>query len=128
VELLGSLLPILAIFAIFYLLIIRPAKRRQQSVDRMQSTVAVGTEVATSGGLFGTIVSEEGDDRLRLEIAPGVVVTIARRAVAGVVEDAPAVEEDSPEELSESADHAVDERVDGPVAESGDEPGDDHRA
>jgi preprotein translocase subunit YajC len=105
--------PILAIFLIFWLLIIRPAKRRQQETDRMQSSVGVGTEVATSGGLFGTVVEERGDDRLGIEIAPGVVVTVARRAVAGVVQQAPA---DADSGSTEAA------------PDTTDEPGDDHRA
>lgn len=116
-ELLGSLLPIIAIFAIFYLLIIRPAKKRQQDVARMQREVTVGTEVATSGGIFGTVVREVGDDKVALEVAPGVVVTVARQAVAGVVAAAP---ETDP---SGSTDVASDVSAD-----PADERGDDDRA
>ena len=43
-----------------------------------------GDQVVTVGGIYGTIVALDGDE-VRLEIAPDVVVRVARRAVAGRV-------------------------------------------
>ncbi len=85
-EALASLLPIVGIFLIFWLLIIRPAQRRQKKLQGVQRELAVGDRVITGAGFFGTVVRVE-DDRLGLEIAEGVVMTVARQAVVGTVDD-----------------------------------------
>lgn len=79
---LAALLPVLGIFAVFWLLIILPARRRQKTVAQMQSQLAVGDRVVTSGGIFGTI-ARVSDDRVGLEVSPGVVVDVARGALVG---------------------------------------------
>jgi preprotein translocase subunit YajC len=86
---------ILFLLAALWLLLIRPAQRRQKAQQQLLSAVAVGDEIVTAGGLYGTVTALEDDD-LRLEIAPGVEVRVARRAVAGVIPDE---EEEEPEEL-----------------------------
>ena len=63
-----SLLPILGIFLVFWLLIIRPAQRRQKALREVQRQISVGDRVITGSGIFGTIASEDGD-RFGLEIA-----------------------------------------------------------
>ena len=75
-----SLLPLVAIALLFWLLIIRPASKRQKDQARMQSAISVGEQVMLTSGIFGT-VTELDDDRLSVEIAPGVVVRVARGAV-----------------------------------------------
>lgn len=90
-----SLLPILAIAAIFWLLIIRPASRQRKQVAELQSALAVGDDVMLTSGIFGTIVGS-ADEELQLEIAPGVVIRIVRGAVASVRRDAEAAEADAP--------------------------------
>ena len=52
----------------------------------MQDSVELGDEVITAGGIHA-IVKEVDDDRLQVEIAPGVVVTLDRRAVAAVARE-----------------------------------------
>ena len=81
---LASLLPLVAIALLFWLLIIRPASRRQKDQARMQSALNLGDRVMLTSGIFGT-VTELADDRLEVEIAPGVVVTVARGAIGSVV-------------------------------------------
>ena len=78
-----ALLPIVAIFAIFWLLVIRPAQRRQREVRAIQAELAVGDKVITQGGIFGTISTVE-EDRLGIQVADGVVITIARPAIVAV--------------------------------------------
>ena len=80
-----SLLPLVAIALLFWLLIIRPASKRQKDQARMQSAVTVGEQVMLTSGIFGT-VTELTDDGLLLEIAPGVVVRVARGAVGSIVQ------------------------------------------
>jgi preprotein translocase subunit YajC len=83
VQDLVTFLPIVGIFAIFWLLVIRPAQRRQRTVRELQAELAIGDKVITQGGIFGTISRVE-DDRLGVEIADGVVITIARPAIVAV--------------------------------------------
>jgi preprotein translocase subunit YajC len=97
---------ILLLLAAFWLLLIRPAQRRQKQQQALVSEVEVGDEIVTAGGLYGT-VTELGDDEVRVEIAPGLEVRLARRAIAGVMTEP---EEDDEEESAEEepADSAID--------------------
>ena len=87
---------IVILFALFWLLLIRPQRRRQAEQNALIRNVEVGDEIVTAGGLFGH-VQGVADDELLVEIAPGTNVRIARRAVAGIV--GPEDEEDEEEEL-----------------------------
>ena len=90
---LGAFLPIVLIILAFWLLAIRPARKRQQEAQRVQSSLAIGERVMLTSGIFGR-VSALGDETLELEVAPGVVVTALRPAVARVVEQAASSAED----------------------------------
>jgi preprotein translocase subunit YajC len=85
---------IVVLFALFWLLLIRPQRRRQAEQTALIQNVQVGDEIVTAGGLFGHVQSV-ADDELLVEIAPGTNVRIARRAVAGIV----GPEEEDEEEL-----------------------------
>jgi preprotein translocase subunit YajC len=52
----------------------------------MQDSVDVGDEIITAGGLHG-VVKELADDTARIELAPGVIATLDRRAIAAVARD-----------------------------------------
>jgi preprotein translocase subunit YajC len=82
---LAALLPLVAILALFWFLVVRPQQRRQKEVVRLQQSIQVGQRVMMSSGIFGTVVSL-ADDRARLEIAPGTQIDIARAAIAKVDE------------------------------------------
>jgi preprotein translocase subunit YajC len=77
---------VLALLALMWFLIIRPQRRRQQAAQQLLTQIDVGKEIVTAGGLYGTVTSVEGDE-LRVEIADGVEVRIAKRAVAGVMSE-----------------------------------------
>lgn len=77
-----QLLPLLAVFAVFMLLVVLPARKRQRAVSEFQEQLAVGDSVVTSGGVFGTI-ARLADDRVGVEIADGIVVDVARPAIVG---------------------------------------------
>ena len=89
--------------AAFYFLIVRPQRRQSMIRRQIIATVRVGDEIITSGGVFGTVVAME-DETLDVEIAAGVVVKIARGAVAQkITEPEPEPEPDrdpEPPELS----------------------------
>jgi preprotein translocase subunit YajC len=86
---LAALLPLVAILALFWFMVIRPQQRRQREVAALQNSIQVGQRVMMSSGVYGTVTSIT-DDRARLEIAPGTEIEIARAAIAKV--DSPAVE------------------------------------
>jgi len=88
VEAVASLLPFVAIAALFWLLLIRPAQRRQREQQSTQRAADVGSEVMLSSGIFGTVTGAE-DETLRLEIAPGTTIRVARGAVARVLDVRP---------------------------------------
>jgi preprotein translocase subunit YajC len=82
----GGFLILIIIFAAIWLLFVLPARRRRMSHSAMQDSLDAGNEIITAGGLHGTVTAIEGDLVL-VEIAPGVIVTLDRRAVAAVAED-----------------------------------------
>ena len=84
---LASLLPLVGIALLFWFLMIRPAQRRQRDVRQMQSSLVVGDEVMLTSGIYGVLQSLE-DERVRVELAPGVVVEVARGAVGQKVSPA----------------------------------------
>jgi preprotein translocase subunit YajC len=81
-----AFLPLLIIMAIFYVLLILPAQRRQKKTQEMISALKNGDKVVTSGGLLGTIVGMEGDS-IQLRIADQVKVKVLRSAVTGLQPD-----------------------------------------
>ena len=92
----GGLLLIVVAFAFLYFVLVRPQRRRQQQSQQMLSSLQVGDEVVTAGGIYGRI-TELLEDDVMVEIAPQLRVKVARRAIGGVIpppgtEDSPAVD------------------------------------
>ena len=80
-----------------WFLVVLPQRRRTRSHAAMQNELEVGDEIITAGGLHA-VVRELGEDELRVEIAPNVLATLDRRAVAAVARDEP--ESEAPPESS----------------------------
>jgi len=94
----SGLLIIVALFALMYVLMIRPQRAKAQQQQRILSTVAPGDEVLTVGGIYGIVQELEPDEDggdLIVEIADGIHVRVARKALATVVK--PDEEEDEDE-------------------------------
>lgn len=79
----GSLLMLVAMFAIFYFLIIRPQQKRVKDHREMVEALRKGDVVVTNGGIIGKIVRVH-DDELTLELADNVRVKSLRAMVAEV--------------------------------------------
>lgn len=75
---------LIALFVVFYLLIIRPQMKRQKQHRRMVSELESGDEIVTTGGTVGRI-TKVGDGFLDVEISSGVVVKLQRSAVSQVL-------------------------------------------
>ncbi|QWC85274.1 preprotein translocase subunit YajC [Nocardioidaceae bacterium] len=90
----------LLILVVFWLLVIRPARKRQADLQATQNAAGVGTRVMLSSGFFGS-VTEERDETFMVEIAPETVVEVAKGAVVRIVEpvvlDADSATIESPE-------------------------------
>lgn len=79
----AALIPLVAILALFWFMVVRPQQRRQKEVVRLQESIQVGQRVMMSSGIFGTVVSLT-DDRAHLEVTNGTTIEIARAAIAKV--------------------------------------------
>ena len=76
-----SFLPMLAILAVFYFLLIRPQQKKAKETRAMLAALQKGDEVVTAGGIVGRI-SKLGEQYMTLEIANGVEMNVQRGAVA----------------------------------------------
>jgi preprotein translocase subunit YajC len=75
---------LLAMFAIFYVLLIRPQRQQQRKHAELLNQLKVGDEVVTVGGIYGEVVQLD-TERVMLEIDDDVRIAVARRAVTTVV-------------------------------------------
>ena len=96
-----SLVILLLIPLAMYFLLIRPQRKRMKSQQAMQSSLGVGDEVVTTGGIYGFITGDE-DDLFWLEIDDDVQIRIAKAAIQGKVRPS-----DGAEEPNEPADTVV---------------------
>ena len=83
-NLLVTFLPLIAIFAIFYFLMIRPQQRKMKLHREMVANLRRGDKVVTAGGFIGT-VAKVHDDELEVEIAKDVKVRVGRGTISEVV-------------------------------------------
>ena len=73
----SSILMIVALFAVFYFLMIRPENKKKKKAEEMRNSLGAGDEIVTIGGIKGKIVNmssdtitfETGEDRVRIEVA-----------------------------------------------------------
>lgn len=81
VSIIPSLLMIVVMIAVFYFILIRPENKRKKQAEEMRSSLKVGDDITTIGGITGTIcavkektlVMETGADRVRIEFAKWAV-------------------------------------------------------
>ena len=105
-----GLLIIVALFALMYVLMIRPQRAKAQQQQRILSTVAPGDEILTVGGIYGIVQELEPDEDggdLIVEIADGIHVRVARKALATIVKP-DEEEEDEDEEGIDDEENVVD--------------------
>lgn len=73
--------------AIFYFLILRPQRVRRDRHRKLMDSLAVGDEIRSAGGIYGT-VRDLDDDSAVIEVEDGTRIRIARGAIATKVEAA----------------------------------------
>ncbi len=79
--LLGTFGPIILMFVVFYFLLIRPQKKREQEVQKMREAIEVGDEVVTIGGIVGRVVSIKEDTLVVETSAERSKLRLARWAI-----------------------------------------------
>ncbi|WP_372655865.1 preprotein translocase subunit YajC [Halobacteriovorax sp.] len=79
---LSSFLPMIAVFGIFYFLMIRPQAKKAKEEQAMLSQLGKGEEIYTKSGLFGTITGIT-DKVITLEVAEGTKVKVLRSHIGG---------------------------------------------
>ena len=110
-----TLLILVLAMGVIWVAFIRPQKRRQQLQRQMLDTIEPGVEVLTAAGIYGKVVEADGDE-IKLEIADGVVVKVARRAIGAVIppeEDEPEATEPGEEEARRAGGRAAGRRGNG---------------
>ena len=79
-----QILPIAAIFLVFYFIVIAPANKQRRKTQQMLSALKKGDRVVTQGGIYGTVQGVEAEV-VYLKIADNVKVKVSRSAITGVV-------------------------------------------
>src|SRR5512133_2241846 len=99
----------------FWFILVRPQRSRAREQQQLIHDLEPGDEIVSAGGLYGTITEIE-DDVLRVEIAPGLIVRMARGAIAGIVEtdeideEEPEPPKNAPDEPGEAPGEAAESR------------------
>ena len=76
-----AFLPMIAIFVVFYFLLIRPQQKKAKEARAMLEALQKGDEIVTAGGVLGKI-SKLGDQYVTVEIANGTEIMVQRGAIA----------------------------------------------
>ena len=78
-----GLVPMIAIFAIFYFLLVWPVRKRQKALQRLVENLKRGDRVVTNGGIYGEVAAVEGPTIL-LKVADNLKIKVAKSAIAGL--------------------------------------------
>ena len=81
-ESIGAFLPLILIFGVFYILLIRPQQKKVKQHSEMLKNLRRGDKIITSGGIIGTINKVADNRELSVEISENVEIKIAPGMVA----------------------------------------------
>ena len=86
VSIIGSLLPMILIFVVFYFMLIRPQRKKDKQVKEMLNNLKKDDRICTIGGIYGTIVNIK-DDTVTLAVGKdNLSMVVARWAIRSVEE------------------------------------------
>ncbi|MDO9565170.1 MAG: preprotein translocase subunit YajC [Candidatus Desulfaltia sp.] len=85
---LGSFVPLILMFVIFYFLLIRPQQKKQKAHRLMVENIKNGDQVITTGGIHGRVTSI-GEGTLTIEVAERVRIKINRTNVSTLLQSSP---------------------------------------
>jgi preprotein translocase subunit YajC len=84
-EAFAQFIPLILIFAIMYLLLIRPQQKKMKEHKAMVAALRRGDQVITQGGLIGKVAKVKDDTEIEVELAEGVKVRVVRHTIAQVL-------------------------------------------
>jgi preprotein translocase subunit YajC len=114
-----QLLPIVAIFVIFYFLLIRPQQRKAKEHKALLASVRRGDRVVTGGGILGMVTKVLNENYVQVEIADGVKVKVLKSTIADIPSrTAPAPAAGAKDDKRAEEDEADEEFEDEPEDES----------
>jgi preprotein translocase subunit YajC len=82
--------PFVLVIAIFYFIILLPAKRKQQKIQAFLDALKVGDRVITTGGIYGQL-TRVTDHTVQLQIADKIKIEVARSSIGGLQGQEPVV-------------------------------------
>jgi len=85
-DLISSLLPLVALFAIFYFLIIRPQQKQAKAHKEMVTNLKKGDKIVTNGGLIVEVINV-GEESLTVKNFDGSEMKLVREFVSKLLED-----------------------------------------
>lgn len=94
-DFISMILPLVAIMAVFYFLLIRPQQRKMKEHQELLKKVVKGDTIITSGGLIGKVVKVVDDNELQVEVGENVKVRLLRSGIADVRSKGEPVKSDS---------------------------------
>jgi len=108
-DLLGSFMPLILIFAIFYFFMIRPQQKKMKERERMVDSLKNGDIVITDSGIYGTVSKiNEKEGLILLEVSKGNIIKIRKQNIIELSESkAKAKEKNSPKIIKEDKKNPV---------------------
>ena len=83
--------PFVLVLGIFYFIILRPMRQKQQKVQKFLESLKVGDRVITTGGIYGQ-VTRLGDQSVQIQIADKIRIEVAKASIGGYQGQPPVVE------------------------------------
>lgn len=77
-----SLILMVALFAVLIFMMFRGRKKQAAQQEKLKNNTVPGAKVMTNSGIYGTVVGVDAEDRVQVEVAPGVVLNLHRQAIA----------------------------------------------
>lgn len=110
-----SMILMIALFAVLIFMMFRGRKKQAAQQEKLKNNTVPGAKVMTNSGIFGTVVGIDAEDRVQVEVANGVVLTLHRQAIATFLDNdaaaaaaAPAVAEaDAPSSTVETPEESL---------------------
>ncbi|MFU8883230.1 MAG: preprotein translocase subunit YajC [Rhodobacterales bacterium] len=84
-EAFAQFIPLILIFAIMYLLLIRPQQKKLKEHQAMVTALRRGDQIVTQGGLIGKVSKVKDDNEIEVELADNVKVRVVKSTVAQVI-------------------------------------------
>ena len=81
----GAFLPLILIFGVFYILLIRPQQKKVKLHREMINNLRRGDKIITSGGIIGKVERILGEDKLDLQISENITVQVVQSTIQSLL-------------------------------------------